>query len=163
MFKNNNIELIWAQSSNGIIGNNGSMPWHIPEDMRYFTANTQNKSVIMGSRTWDGLYKKPLPNRENIVLTSKAFLDDVKPPTKIAHSLPEALTASTKTPIIIGGKQVYDVALNYATRLYVTVINKEFSGDTYAPKIPAEFKEISKQTITSKVDNIELEFKVYEK
>jgi dihydrofolate reductase len=66
-----NLELIWAQSSNNIIGLNGTMPWHIKEDLQYFKKITTGKSVIMGKNTWKSLYIKPLPNRENIILTSK--------------------------------------------------------------------------------------------
>ena len=152
---NKNLELIWAQSSNGVIGQKGTMPWHIKEDLKYFTKMTVGKSVIMGRKTWDSLYIKPLPNRQNIVLSSAFF----NAPT-VVNSVDEALKKAEHTPIVIGGKKTYDLFMKYAKTLFVTVIDKKFDGDTYAPEISKKFKLIDNKILYTE-NKIKLEFRTY--
>jgi dihydrofolate reductase len=160
---NKNLELIWAQSSNNIIGQNGKMPWHFKEDLAYFKKMTIGKSVIMGRKTWDGLYVKPLPNRQNIVITTKGIetkYNDNENVT-VVDSPQKALSTAIFSPIVIGGAQIYNEFIENAEKLLVTIIHKEFVGDTYAPKIPVNIFEITNtQTIISE-NKVKLEFREY--
>ena len=131
------IGLIYAQASNGVIGNKGKIPWHIPEDFKRFKEVTTGTSVIMGRKTWESLPDKfrPLPNRRNIVLTrqSHVSLDGAI----VANSIEEAFDKSdnTKDIWVIGGSEIYNLAYPFAERVLVTMIHKDFEGDAYAPEL----------------------------
>ena len=102
------IHLIWAQDKNGGIGENGKLPWHISEDLKNFKKITLNSTIIMGRKTWDSLPIKPLPKRENIILSSKKQSSGIT-----YHSLKgclEDLKESNKNKVfIIGGRSVYQL------------------------------------------------------
>jgi len=141
------IALIWAQArdANGraVIGAQGEIPWHLPEDFQHFKSLTSGHPVIMGERTWVSLPKKPLPNRTNIVLTENALIESG---ALAATSLDQAVTLAKQAPggelaWVIGGESVYQQTLPIADRLEVTEIDLVVSGDTYAPEIsPALFQ-----------------------
>jgi dihydrofolate reductase len=129
------MRLIWAQARGGVIGYQGAMPWHLPEDLKHFRETTLGRPVIMGRRTWDSIQPKyrPLPGRENIVITRQ---QDWHPDgATVAHSLPEALDQATAKAWVIGGAQVFAEALPYATVAVVTEIDADFPGDAYAPAL----------------------------
>lgn len=134
------VGMIWAQASNGIIGRNGTMPWHLPEDFEHFRRTTEGHPVIMGRRTWDSLPAKsrPLPGRTNIVITSNP--DWAADGAIRAGSLQEALEVASGQPgsdeaWIIGGGQIYREALGEAGTAALTVVEGDIEGDTYAPKL----------------------------
>ena len=136
------INLIWGQDKNGGIGKNGKLPWHISEDLINFKKITINSTIIMGRKTWNSLPVKPLPDRRNIVLSSK-FIKDVENYDSINKCIKKLKTNLIKKIFVIGGAQVYEHFFNYADKLHITHINKEFNGiDTYFP--------ISMKKITSK-------------
>ncbi len=128
------LSLIWAKAANGIIGADGTMPWHLPEDLAHFKELTMGSTVIMGRRTWDSFPARfrPLPGRRNVVLT--------RDPTwtadgaEVVHSLDDAL-AIDSSPWIIGGAQLFAATMDRAARLEVTEIDVSPDGDTYAPAI----------------------------
>ena len=131
------IILISAMTKSRVIGNNNSMPWHLPEDLRRFRDLTLNHSVIMGRSTFESMGSKPLPNRRNIILTSKreylsnSFFSNVM----ISPNLDLAFTFSrSDKAYIIGGGSIYKQALDRATKLELTIINEDYEGDTYFPK-----------------------------
>jgi len=126
------IGLIWAQAANGVIGRDGELPWHLPEDMTHFRTLTRGATVIMGRRTWESLPPRfrPLPGRRNLVL-SRTPQDGAE----TFPDLPRALAAVTGDAWVIGGAAVYKAALPYADRIVVTEIREAFDGDTYAPDI----------------------------
>lgn len=130
------ISLIAAMTKEGVIGKNNTLPWHIPEDLKYFRSQTLGKPVIMGRKTFLSMNSKPLPNRQNIILTHDlAFKTDG---CIVVHSKEEALKAvqvSCEEVMIIGGSQIYQEFLSVATRLYISRIHESYSGDTYFPKI----------------------------
>lgn len=128
------IGLIWAQASNGIIGADGTMPWHVPEDLAHFKELTMGSAVVMGRRTWESFPPRfrPLPGRRNIVLTRD--LSWTAEGAEAVHSLDEAL-ALDASPIVIGGAQLFAATLDRAARLEVTEIDAPFDGDTHAPAI----------------------------
>jgi dihydrofolate reductase len=129
--------LIWAQTLNGVIGSDGVMPWHLPEDLAHFRTVTRGSAVIMGRRTWDSLPERfrPLPGRHNVVITRQR--DWHADGAVVAHALDDAL-ALTEGPVwVIGGAEIYRLALPSADVLEVTQIDAEIAGDTLAPAITA--------------------------
>ncbi|WP_026416457.1 dihydrofolate reductase [Actinomadura oligospora] len=126
------IGLVWAQSSNGVIGRDGTLPWHLPEDMKHFRTLTAGATVLMGRRTWESLPPRfrPLPGRRNLVL-SRTRQDGAE----TFPDLSQALAAATGDVWVMGGAAVYEAALPLADRIEVTEIREPFEGDTYAPNI----------------------------
>lgn len=133
------IGLIWAQTLAGIIGANGSMPWHLPEDLAHFRSVTRGGAVIMGRRTWDSLPERfrPLPGRRNIVITRQQ--DWEAEGASVAHSIEDALVLAEGPVWVIGGAEIYQLSLPQADILVVTEIDAEIAGDTRAPVITAEW------------------------
>ncbi|MET4144125.1 dihydrofolate reductase [Arthrobacter sp. UYCo732] len=141
-----NIGLIWAQAANGVIGRDGTMPWHLPEDFEHFRRITDGHPVIMGRRTWDSLPARfrPLPSRKNIVITSDPGWQAAG--AKRSSSIINALAAVAGLPgsdqvWIIGGGMVYREAifLGVANSAVVTVIDADVEGDTHAPGLGPEW------------------------
>lgn len=122
--------LIVARSKNGVIGANGTMPWHIPADLKFFKQTTTGHPVIMGWNTWLSI-GRPLPKRRNIVL-SKTHTELI-PGIEIVRTLHDAelLLANEEKAFVIGGAYTYREALPLITEAYVTQIDQEFEGDTY--------------------------------
>jgi dihydrofolate reductase len=124
------IGLVWAQSANGVIGRDGTLPWHLPEDLKHFRALTAGATVLMGRRTWESLPPRfrPLPGRRNLVLS--------RTPQEGAETFPDlerALAAAAGDVWVIGGAAVYRAALPFADRIVVTELQESFDGDTRAP------------------------------
>lgn len=120
-------------ADNGVIGKDGALPWRIPEDMRRFKALTIGKPCIMGRKTWDSLPKKPLPGRENIVVTRDLrFLAEG---AAVFHSLEDAFARACGAAeiCVIGGTEIYKATLPFATRIYLTEVHGQFEGDTTLP------------------------------
>jgi dihydrofolate reductase len=126
--------LIWAQSTSGVIGRSGGIPWQLPEDMARFKALTMGHTVVMGRRTWDSLPAKfrPLPGRKNVVLSRQAgFMADG---ATVVQSLDDAL--SDPDAWVVGGEQIYTLALPRAVRCEVTEVDMDLprdDGDAVAP------------------------------
>jgi dihydrofolate reductase len=134
------VALIWAEARGGVIGDDGTIPWHLPEDLAHFKELTLGGTVVMGRRTWQSLPERfrPLAGRRNVVLTRDTAWSAQGAET--VHSLDEILDATgpddTSAPVwIIGGGQVYARAAAAATRLEVTELDLEVAGDTTAPRI----------------------------
>jgi dihydrofolate reductase len=131
------INLIYARAANGVIGKDGVMPWHLPEDLAHFKQLTLGCPVVMGRKTWDSLPPKfrPLPGRTNIVITR----DDAwqAAGAQRASSLEDALAQVGDAPDIwvIGGAQIYAQAEPLASRAEVTEIAQNFDGDAFAPTL----------------------------
>jgi dihydrofolate reductase len=128
------LSLIWAQASNGVIGADGTMPWHLPEDLAHFKELTMGSAVVMGRRTWESFPARfrPLPGRRNIVVTRDPSWSAEG--AEAAHSIDDAL-ALDPSPWILGGAQLFDVTIERAARLEVTEIDASPDGDTFAPAI----------------------------
>lgn len=151
------ISLIAAVAKNGVIGTNNpggpdtgagqNMPWHLPDDFAFFKRKTNHHPIIMGRRTLDAL-GKPLPNRTNIVITrNQAFSADG---VTIVHTLDaafaEAKTINQQEIFVIGGAEIYAMALPVATTLYLTEIHKTYEGDAYFPDFDKnDWQEISRR------------------
>jgi dihydrofolate reductase len=126
------IALIAAVAENGVIGRDGTLPWRIPEDMKWFKARTAGRPLVMGRKTWESFPKRPLPGRTNIVVTrDKAYRAEG---AVVVNSLDGALDAARgeqpEEIMIIGGSEIYRAALPIARRIYLTRVHGEFAGDT---------------------------------
>ncbi len=132
------ISLIVAIAENGTIGINNLLPWHLPDDLAFFKQNTVNKPIIMGRKTYESL-GRPLPKRDNIVISRHPAPDNLPENVFYFTSLNQAIEAYQDAPevMIIGGAQLYCSALPYMNKLYLTVVESEVAGDTYLPEVLA--------------------------
>lgn len=123
--------LVWAQSTSGVIGRGGDIPWRVPEDLARFRELTIGHTVVMGRRTWESLPAKvrPLPGRRNVVLSRRS--DFTADGAQVVESLDAALAGSRDEPEtwVIGGEQVYLLALPRATRCEVTEVEVDLRRD----------------------------------
>ncbi len=133
------VGLIWAQAHDRVIGADGTIPWRIPEDLARFRALTGSSRVVMGRRTWDSLpiRFRPLPGRDNVVLTRSASWNDSG--AIVARSLDEALADAAGDVWVMGGGDIYALAMDRADVLEVTEVDLEVPGDVRAPVIGPEW------------------------
>ena len=140
------VALVVAVSRNGVIGRDGGLPWHIPSDLRRFKAITMGKPVIMGRKTWEGLPRKPLLGRRNIVVTrTRGFRAEG---AEVAVSAQEAidLCRDTAEIAVIGGGEIYRLFWPVANRLYLTEVDIAVEGDTHFPPLDLqEWTEVSRE------------------
>jgi dihydrofolate reductase len=133
------VALIWAQARDGVIGADGGLPWHLPEDMALFRRLTMGATVVMGRRTWESLPDRfrPLPGRTNVVLTTdpRWSADGAQRAASVAQVL-----AEHESFWVIGGGAVYTAFLPHADRLVVTDVDAVVDGDTFAPRIGGEWR-----------------------
>jgi dihydrofolate reductase len=138
------VSLVYAQSRNGIIGSHGKLPWRLPSDLKRFKQVTMGKPIIMGRKTWDSLPRKPLPGRLNIVITRQK--DFAAEGATVVSDVAGAMAAAGEVPeiCVIGGGQIYAAFLPLATRVYLTEIDLEVQGDTFAPTLKSPpWREVS--------------------
>jgi len=158
------IGLIYARARNGVIGKDGVMPWHLPEDLAHFKRTTLNHPVIMGRKTWDSLPPRfrPLPGRTNIVITRQsAWQEDG---AKRADSLQDALRhcEGAEKVWVIGGAQIYAHALALADEVVATEIDADFEGDAYAPALDESW-QATERTAVAAANGLHLSFVTYRK
>lgn len=138
--------MIYAQARNRVIGADGTLPWHLPEDLGHFKAVTQGCPVIMGRRTWDSLPPRfrPLPGRRNIVVTRQAGWQASG--AERAGSIEDAIALCAGAPQawIIGGAQLYAQAMDLAQVAEVTEIDRDYAGDAYAPTLGPSWREVGR-------------------
>ncbi|MGY1603823.1 dihydrofolate reductase [Geodermatophilus sp. SYSU D00815] len=127
------VRLVWAQGSGGVIGADGALPWHLPEDLKLFRALTVGSTVVMGRRTWESLPPRfrPLPGRRNVVLSTTL---DAAAGAEVATSVADVLAGHDEL-WVIGGGAVYEAFLPHATEAVVTEVAGRFDGDTWAPRL----------------------------
>jgi len=130
------VTLIVAADRRGVIGRDGGLPWHLPDDLRRFKARTMGKPIVMGRRTWDSI-GKPLPGRHNIVITRQPSL--VLDGATVVDSLDAALRAAGAVPevCVIGGAEIFRLALPAATTVELTAVEADVGGDTFLPVLDA--------------------------
>jgi dihydrofolate reductase len=144
------VSAIAALSKNRVIGKNNDLPWRLPDDTKFFMLTTKGHHVIMGRKNYDSLDQKfkPLPDRTNLVITRQK--DFKAPGCTVLHAIEPALDIARKNSeqecFIIGGAEIYKLAMPLTNRLYLTEIDAEVQGDTYFPEVKkAEWKEISRK------------------
>jgi dihydrofolate reductase len=133
------VRLVWAQGADGVIGADGALPWHLPEDLRLFRALTLGTTVVMGRRTWASLPPRvrPLPGRRNVVLSTTLAAAEAGVP--VATSVEEVLAAHEDL-WVIGGGGVYTAFLPHAAEVVVTEVDGRFPGDTWAPRLDGDWE-----------------------
>ena len=140
------IQAIVAIAADGAIGRQGELLCHLPADMKHFKEVTMGHSIIMGRTTFESFPRRPLPGRQNIVITRNAGWQ--YPGVTVAHDLNEAIAAAeTDTVFIIGGAQIYELALPLVDVLHLTRIHARWaSADVYFPALNMdEWQEVSRE------------------
>lgn len=144
------IKAIVAVDENGAIGRQGDLLCHLPADMRHFKEMTMGHSIVMGRKTFESFPRRPLPGRQNLVITRSAGWQ--YPGVIVAHSLEQAIAmAETDTVFIIGGAQIYEQALPVVDVLHLTLIHARWaSADVYFPALdPDQWQEVEREHHTS--------------
>lgn len=138
------LALIVAVARNGVIGRDGGLPWHLPEDLKHFKRTTSGHAIVMGRKTYESI-GRPLPKRRNIVVTrSGGHFDGCE----TATSLEEAIAVARQTdecPFIIGGASLYEEALPRATEIHLTSIDEDIEGDTTLELNLEGFEEVERR------------------
>ena len=130
------IKAIVAMAENRVIGNAGTIPWHLPEDFKFFKATTMGHAILMGRKTYESI-GKPLPGRENIVL-SRTMPD--RPGVTVLRSLDELKEPTDGRDLfVIGGEEIYRLLLPRVQELYVTKVPQTIEGDTRFPEFETRF------------------------
>lgn len=152
------LTLIVAVADDGTIGDGGKLPWHIPEDLRFFKAQTTGHAIIMGRKTWDSI-GRPLPKRTSVVLTrNRSFrAEGAIVATTFEQALAEARRVDD-SPFVIGGAAVYDAALPHATRILLTEVHQSPAGDV---RFPAGALDAFEEVERTKGEGDGVEFVVY--
>lgn len=155
------LSLIVARASNGVIGKDNQLPWHLPADLKHFKAITMGKPIVMGRKTFESI-GRPLPGRQNIVVTrNPGFMASG---ITVAHSVEAAITAANETEeiMIIGGTELYKLSLPLADRIYLTDIQQNFDGDAHFPSLDSQWREVSREDRVSD-DGLSYSFCVFER
>ena len=144
------LSLIAAASENNVIGKDGKLPWSLPDDLRHFHDLTLGHPVIMGRKTYESIPhdRRPLRDRLNIILTHREAVQF--PGCIVVSSFPDAIRVAEETGVpealVMGGEQVYRLALPVARRVYLTLVHAHIEGDAYFPAIdPLQWKEVSRE------------------
>ncbi len=162
--------LIVAVAENGVIGDTGAMPWKLPSDLKYFKQKTLHKPVLMGRKTFEAI-GRPLPNRDNIVVTrNEEFAHDgVFTASSVTAGLELAKTLASKSgakeTMVIGGGEIYAQTLALAGRIYKTEVHDEVAGDTIFPQLdPEVWREVSRQQHSAgEGDSSNMTFVIFER
>jgi dihydrofolate reductase len=142
------LHLIYARARNNVIGKDGDLPWHLPEDLAHFKKTTMGQPVVMGRLTWESIPEKfrPLPGRSNVVVSRQNNY-----PAKgasVVNSLEAAMALFTADQVVwlIGGAQLYAQGLPLASQVVVTEIDADFAGDAYAPVLNNDWQEVQRSS-----------------
>ena len=158
------VTIVAALGRNRVIGMDNRMPWHISEDLKRFKALTMGHPVIMGRKTFESI-GKALPGRENVVITRSH--DFEAPECRMVHSLEEALAAAGAAAevFVIGGAEIYALALPLADRLQLTEVDAAIDGDAYFPDFDrSAWREVSRKPgSTAGPDRLRYDFVTYER
>ena len=127
--------MIAAMSENGVIGNNNALPWRLPQELKHFRKVTLGKPIIMGRKTFESLGSKPLPGRQNIILSRDPHF--LAADCCVVNSVNQAIAAASpgEEMVVIGGAKIYQLFLPKVSRIYLTVVHQHCMGDTYFPKL----------------------------
>jgi len=154
--------LVAAVAKNSVIGAGGKLPWRLPEDLKHFKKLTLGHPVIMGRRTWESL-GRPLPGRENIVITRRAGYEATG--ASVASSVEAAIAFCIGEPaaFVIGGAEIYAAALPIADGLVLTEIDRDYAGDTYFPAWDRKAWRVTQKETHTSAEGLRFDFVLYEK
>jgi dihydrofolate reductase len=149
------LTLVVAVAKNGVIGRDGDLPWRLSSDMKRFKAATLGKPVLMGRKTWDSLPKKPLPGRQNLVLTRDAdfkadgawVYTDLVVMLAAARAMAEA--AGVEEACVIGGAQLYNAVLPQADRIILTEVKLSPEGDARLDLDISQWREVAREDVAA--------------
>lgn len=146
------ISLIVAIAENNVIGKDNDLIWHLPDDLKHFKTKTKGHTIIMGRKTFESIGSKPLPKRENIVI-SRSPQSPVEG-VVFTTSLQEALKLSTDhEPFIVGGAEIYRQSMDIVDVMEITRVHDSFEGDTFFPEIDSEVWTLEKEETHAKDEN----------
>jgi dihydrofolate reductase len=141
-----------AAARNGVIGREGKLPWRLSSDLKFFKTITMGKPLVMGRKTWESMTKRPLPGRDNIVITRQR---GYKAPGATVVADPEAALskaemfarrAGADEIAVIGGGEIFSLLLPRADRIYLTEVDLDVTGDTFLPELdPAHWREVARE------------------
>lgn len=163
------LAVIVAVADNGVIGRENSLPWHLPEDLRYFKRVTMGKPIVMGRKTFESI-GRPLPGRTNIVISRNPEFEAVG--VSVVASLDEALELAAQVAgdagaselVVIGGAEIYRLAIPRADRLYVTEVHADIEGDALLPDVAwAEWEERRRERHAAAESSHDFSFVVYDR
>jgi dihydrofolate reductase len=160
------ISMIAAMTDNRVIGKNNELPWHVPEDLKWFKEQTAGKPVLMGRKTHESI-GRVLKGRDNIVITNNKSYKPLHGSVKVYNKLEEAvkLYQGDKELVVIGGQQIYEQCMKYSSRIYLTIFHTNIDGDAFFPEI--NYKQwksnMIKAVADSSVVNFNYEFYILER
>jgi dihydrofolate reductase len=137
---------IAAVAQNGVIGNNNELIWRLPDDLKHFKNLTKGHTMIMGRKTWESIGAKPLPHRRHIIITRNFDYDAED--AEVVSTIDEALELAKgdEKVFIVGGGEIYKLAMPYINRMELTIVHHDFEGDTYFPEFNyANWKEVASE------------------
>lgn len=147
------LSIIVAMDQKGVIGSNNTLPWRLSADLKSFKSITMGKPIIMGRKTWESI-GKPLPGRDNVIITRNS--DYSAPGCIVCRSLDEAMQRFADVPeaVVIGGREIYSLALDRADRIYLTEVHADVEGDTWFPLFDrSEWNELERHEFTADEKN----------
>lgn len=159
------ISLIWAMDDNRVIGKNNQLPWHLPEDLKFFKKTTIGHPIAMGRKTHDSIGRS-LPGRENIIITrNKDYSSDGCTVLSSVEELIQYSKDQNKEIFVIGGAEIFKAVFPFADRLYITKIYHTFEGDTYFPEIDMDQwnLEFNEPGIKDEKNPYDYEFFIYDR
>ncbi|WP_153732506.1 dihydrofolate reductase [Sporosarcina obsidiansis] len=157
------ISLLVAHDLHRVIGVDNQMPWHIPEELAYFKKMTMGKAVVMGRKTFESI-GRPLPGRLNIIITRNPSYEAAG--VTVVHDLQRAIQIAeeyAEEVMIIGGAQIFEMSLDVADRLYITVIEKSYPGDTFFPEYGEGWKLTSESDTHYAQDGTPYVYQIWDK
>ena len=161
------VSIIVAAALNNAIGRKGDIPWHISEDFKYFKRVTSGHPVIMGYMTWVSLPRKPLPKRENIIISIFPMENPPYDNVRVVSSLEEAISGAGDGEVfVIGGGFTYAQAMQYADRIYITRVHKIIEdADTFFPEIPPQEWRLASEgeMLHDEESDVDFQFLIYER
>lgn len=144
------ISLIAAVSKNRVIGDSNKLIWHLPADLKRFKELTVGNSILMGRKTYESI-GRPLPNRRNIIITKdENYKVDG---CEVVNSIEEALLLTSNNCFIIGGGEIYKQTIDLVDKIYLTIIDNDFTGDTYFPELDPTWYVSKKEDFSSDEKN----------
>lgn len=159
------ISLIWAMDENRVIGYQNQLPWRLPEDLKFFKRVTIGHPIVMGRKTFESI-GKPLPNRENIVLTrEQGYRCEGCTVMNSMEEFREYAKHKEEELFVIGGAEIFKEILPEADRLYLTMIHHQFEGDTFFPVFDIEKWDLQMREVGPKDEKnpYEYEFLIFER
>ncbi len=160
------ISLVVAASDNHAIGKDNQLLWHLPKDMRFFKNTTWALPILMGRKTFESLGNKVLPGRMNIIITRQANkeYEGAKVATSLEQAIELAKQNDYKELMVIGGGEIYQMALPLADTIYLTRVHTSIEGDTYFPALGAEWMlESSEPQLADEKHAFDFDFEIWQR